>query len=77
MDVGLGDSGASAIAIVGVAGRFPGARNPQQFWANLCHGVDSLTLLSDEELRRSGVDPEALRDPNYVKMAVLDDNRSD
>ena len=30
------------IAIIGVAGRYPGARNVQQFWDNLKHGVDSV-----------------------------------
>lgn len=31
-----------AIAIVGVACRFPGASGPAQFWSNLCEGVDSI-----------------------------------
>ena len=36
------DSG-KAIAIVGLACRFPGAPNPAAFWRNLCQGVDSIT----------------------------------
>ena len=42
---------ASAIAVVGMAGRFPGARNLEEFWANLRAGVESLAPLSDEEKR--------------------------
>ena len=32
----------STIAIVGMAGRFPGARNIREFWQNLRDGVESI-----------------------------------
>ena len=64
----------SEIAVVGMAGRFPGARTLDQFWRNLRDGVESVRTLSDDELRAAGVPEEHLRDPNYVKAAaVLDD----
>ena len=67
------DCGDNAIAIVGMAGRFPGAPNVDQFWQNLRNGVESIRPLSDEELLAAGADPAWLRDPNYVKAAgVLD-----
>ena len=63
-----------AIAIVGMAGRFPGARNLDEFWRNLRDGVESIRPLSDAELIASGVAPEVLARPDYVKAAaVLDD----
>ncbi|HEX5757744.1 MAG TPA: SDR family oxidoreductase [Thermoanaerobaculia bacterium] len=63
----------SEIAIVGMSCRFPGADDVNQFWRNLCGGVESLTLLSDEDLERSGVDPSLYRHPNYVRrVSVLD-----
>jgi len=31
------------IAVVGMAGRFPGARNLDEFWHNLVEGVESIT----------------------------------
>ena len=65
------NSRSSGIAIVGMAGRFPGARNIAQFWQNLSNGVESLTALTDEELLRAGVDPLSLRDPDYVKTAAV------
>ena len=64
----------SAIAIVGMAGRFPGARNVREFWQNLRDGVESIRTLSDEELITAGVSSDDLSRPKYVKRAaVLDD----
>jgi len=62
------------IAVVGMAGRFPGARNIDEFWHNLVEGVESITRFSDEDLLRSGVPAACLTDPNYVKAApILED----
>jgi acyl transferase domain-containing protein len=33
----------NGIAIIGFNGRFPGADSSEEFWANLCDGVDSIT----------------------------------
>ena len=38
------------IAIVGMAGRFPGARNLREFWSNLINGRESITYFEPEEL---------------------------
>jgi len=57
----------SAIAIISMAGRFPGASNLDEFWQNLRDGVDSISRFSDEELLANGVDPVDLKNPNYVK----------
>lgn len=63
-----------AIAIVGMAGRFPRAKNLDEFWQNLANGVESVSWFSDEELTASGIDPSLLKNPNYVKAsAVLED----
>jgi acyl transferase domain-containing protein/thioesterase domain-containing protein len=64
----------SAIAIVGMAGRFPGARNIGQFWQNLRDGVESIRSLSDTELLAAGVPAEELSRTDYVRRAsVLED----
>lgn len=55
------------IAIVGMAGRFPGAQSVDELWENLRNGVESIRPLSDEELLAAGVAPATLRDPDYVK----------
>src|SRR5207253_3203745 len=45
----------SDIAIVGMAGRFPGARDIDEFWRNLTAGIESIARLSDQEILESGV----------------------
>ncbi|MDZ8051398.1 MAG: SDR family NAD(P)-dependent oxidoreductase [Aulosira sp. ZfuVER01] len=62
------------IAIVGMAGRFPGAKNVDEFWQNLQNGVESISVFSEQELAEAGIDPAVLQNPDYVKAkAVLDD----
>ncbi len=61
---------AEAVAIIGMAGRFPGARDLEEFWRNLRDGVDCIRRLTDEELLASGVDPAMFNAPNYVKAAA-------
>ena len=70
----LSDSYSSAIATVGMAGRFPGARTIAEFWHNLSNGVESITPITDQELRAGGADPVELNDPSYVKAAAALDN---
>src|SRR3954462_4224510 len=63
----------SEIAIIGMSCRFPGAADIGQFWRNLAGGVESLTVLSDDDLARAGIDPQLYSHPNYVRRAsVLD-----
>jgi amino acid adenylation domain-containing protein/non-ribosomal peptide synthase protein (TIGR01720 family) len=57
----------AAVAIVGMAGRFPGARNLDELWANLRDGVESISFFTTEELLAAGVSPQALGDPAYVR----------
>jgi phthiocerol/phenolphthiocerol synthesis type-I polyketide synthase E len=54
------------IAIIGMACRVPGARTLADFWHNMRHGVESITRFSREELLASGVNEQALGDPDYV-----------
>ncbi len=62
------------IAIVGMAGRFPGARTLEEFWENLRDGVESITTFSDDELREAGVALSLINDARFVKAApVLED----
>lgn len=62
------------IAVIGMAGRFPGAENIETFWDNLTKGVESITHFSDEELIENGVNPEMFRDSNYVKSKGVINN---
>lgn len=62
------------IAIVGMACRLPGANNPGEYWENLVGGVESITMLSEEELEDAGVAPRTHRHPHYVNAAALIDD---
>jgi amino acid adenylation domain-containing protein len=63
----------SAVAIVGMAGRFPGAGSVEELWQRLCRGDELVTFFSDEELLAEGVPRERLADPRYVRArGVLD-----
>ena len=54
------------IAIVGMAGRFPGAENVDAFWENLRLGVESIRRFAEDELEPGGPGPAERRDPHYV-----------
>ena len=60
-----------SIAIIGMAGRFPGARNVEEFYQNLAGGVESISPLTEEQLRTAGVSEKLLANPDYVRMAPL------
>lgn len=55
------------IAVIGMAGRFPGAANIDEYWDNIRNGIESIRFFTDQELVESGIDPELLRHENYVK----------
>ena len=59
------------IAIIGMSCRLPGAASAEEYWTNLCEGVESVTFFSDQELLAAGVDPALVADPNYVKAAPM------
>ncbi len=62
------------IAIISMAGRFPGAQSVEEFWSNLRNGVESISRFTDEELLAAGASQADLRDPNYVRAkGVLND----
>lgn len=62
------------IAVVGMACRLPGARDPQEFWRNLRDGVNSISFFTDQELVAANVPPSARNHPAYVKAnGRLDD----
>jgi acyl transferase domain-containing protein/SAM-dependent methyltransferase/acyl carrier protein len=64
---------AEPIAIIGMRGRFPGANDLESYWRNLVDGVESITTLSQEDMRAAGVPDQVSRLPGYVNASpVLD-----
>ena len=54
--------------------RFPGASSVDAFWRNLCDGVESRRVYTDEELKADGVNEATMRHPKHVRSGfVLDD----
>lgn len=61
------------VAIVGMAGRFPGAPSPDALWRRVVAGDDCLTDFARDELIVSGVRPANVDDASYVpRGGVLD-----
>ena len=62
------------IAVIGLTGRFPQAKDLNSFWQNLKDGVESVYFFSEQELLDSGISSELLKNPNYVRAkSVLSD----
>jgi acyl transferase domain-containing protein len=68
---GAADENGFEVAVIGMAGRFPGATNVNQFWENLCNGVESISTFTDDEVLASGLDPDLLRHPDFVPALGL------
>lgn len=63
------------IAIVGMAGRFPGAGSVDELWQNLCRGIESISFMADEDLEIAPPDA-VLSDKisNFVKARGILEN---
>jgi amino acid adenylation domain-containing protein len=57
----MDESRYEGIAIIGMAGRFPGADSVEQFWENLLAGKETVSFFSDGELEQAGIDVAELR----------------
>ncbi|WP_374015850.1 beta-ketoacyl synthase N-terminal-like domain-containing protein [Paenibacillus thiaminolyticus] len=57
------------IAIIGLAGRFPGGRSVDQFWEDLLAGREMISFFTEEELTESNISRSLLDDPKYVRAA--------
>ena len=59
-----------AIAIVGLAGRFPGTATLEAFWRNIAGGVELLEEFSDADLAAAGVDADLRSNPSFVRKGT-------
>lgn len=64
---------AEPVALIAMAGRFPGAADVEQFWDNLMAGRESISFFDDATLD-AGVSAALRADPLYVRArGVIDD----
>src|ERR1700733_752155 len=56
-----------AVAIIGLAGRFPGAADLDGFWRNIANGVECLDVPTEADLDAAGVTPDIRSNPNFVR----------
>ncbi|MCZ7486919.1 polyketide synthase [Rhizobium rhizogenes] len=56
------------VAIIGLAGRFPGADDIDGFWQLLAGGGSGLTAVTDADLESAGIDPQLSGQPDYVRV---------
>ncbi|MGB6209877.1 type I polyketide synthase [Mycobacterium sp.] len=61
----------NAIAVVGMAARFPGANTLSAFWDNLRRGEESIVTLAEDDLLAEGIPEKALANHAYVRRAAL------
>lgn len=66
----LSDDSRHHIAVIGMAGRFPGAPDIERFWQNLVDGVESIERLSPEALKQRGVSAEMAALPDFVAAST-------
>jgi amino acid adenylation domain-containing protein len=57
------------VAVIGMALKFPGAENPQQFWDNLRNGRESVKFFTSQELDALGIESSMRNNPAYVPSA--------
>lgn len=55
------------VAVIGWAGRFPGADDVGEFWNNLLGGLESISFYSEDELRSAGIAESSIEDPDYIR----------
>ena len=61
------DSVLEPIAIIGMSGRFPSAKNIDEFWENMRNGVRAIQFFPEEVALANQVDPELLKKPEFVR----------
>src|SRR6202451_1073356 len=59
------------VAMIGMAGWFPRAKEVEAIWENLRAGVDAVTFCKEEELLAAGVEESLLQNPNYVRARMV------
>ena len=60
----------AGVAVIGMAGRFPGAPDVRALWRLLRDGLEATRWPDDDALRAAGASPADLADPHYVRATL-------
>lgn len=60
-----------AIAIVGMGGRFPGAKSTEEFWNNLYNGVETVRFFDKDQLLKMGVNEDLIDNPRFTSADAI------
>ncbi|MGZ8239549.1 MAG: beta-ketoacyl synthase N-terminal-like domain-containing protein, partial [Methylobacter sp.] len=63
------------IAVIGMSGQFPGAKNVDEFWQNMISGVDPVTELPENYLGEQRYSPEKQPGKSYCKWGGVLEGR--
>lgn len=63
-----------AIAVIGMACRFPGADTPDAFWKNQKEGVESRKTFLPSEMRAAGIPDEVIASPRFMPVGFCIDD---
>lgn len=62
------------VAVIGIAGKFPGSKDIKSLWSNLINGKELITFFSKEELLNAGIEYDELNNNSYVMAkGIIDD----
>ena len=61
------NSSSNDIAIIGMAGRFPGSTNACEYWSNINKKINSVIHFTKQELLSENISEDAVNNPNYIK----------
>jgi phthiocerol/phenolphthiocerol synthesis type-I polyketide synthase E len=66
--------GVPEVAVIGMAGRFPGADDLDAFWRSLRDGVECIRTFTPAEVRAAGIPDAVIADPAFVpRFGALND----
>jgi acyl transferase domain-containing protein len=65
---------ASEVAVIGYAGRFPGAASVGELWSNLRDGVEAIRRLTPAEVAAAGIPAAMAAHPEFVPVEALPDS---
>lgn len=58
-----------SIAIIGMSGRFAGARSIEEFYEKIWSGTELITQYTEGQLLKKGVDPQLIANKHYVRSS--------